>query len=330
VTRYAGDWPAYTYRRPDKTVYAQPNSKTGKRLLARRKLKHTTYQQRAVMDAFRLCAWNWNDYLDDEDREQWCSDAAGGAHYVRNGCLLYLNGFAHFVRSQLPQQYSEPDTIDIPGPNYHTFGGLYLAQASWNESTGQALLQWDNHDNVKNEDGTLLIVHQVNPTPPIWAPHRGGSTFDVHDAPASAAIIETVSPWPTDNDPTLWVTPCYEATPEVDMWFYARWCWGATHAGALALAYTAPFPPTVGNMTGTGDPDPNGEYIADGETNGKPAYIHRDEYWKIWWYPGYTGYFITPHDGFPLGPSWGNFSGNVEGNYWAWSETSGTPVFTLT
>jgi len=243
VTRYAGDWPAYTYRRPDKTVYAQPNSKTGKRLLARRKLKHTTYQQRAVMDAFRLCAWNWNDYLDDEDREQWCSDAAGGAHYVRNGCLLYLNGFAHFVRSQLPQQYSEPDTIDIPGPNYHTFGGLYLAQASWNESTGQALLQWDNHDNVKNEDGTLLIVHQVNPTPPIWAPHRGGSTFDVHDAPASAAIIETVSPWPTDNDPTLWVTPCYEATPEVDMWFYARWCWGATHAGALALAYTARLHP---------------------------------------------------------------------------------------
>ena len=327
---YSGQWPAHTYRRPDKTVYAQPNSTTGQRLLARRQLKHPSQQQRAVMDAFRLCAWNWQDHLSEEDREQWCEDAAGGPMYVRNGCLVFVNGFAHFVRSQLPQQYSEPSTVDIPGPNYHSWSGIYLAQASWNAGTGQANLQWDNPDNIKNEEDTLLIVHQVNPALPLWAPHLGGSQFNVHDAPASARIIASVSPWPTENNPTLWVTPCYEATPDVDMWFYARWCWHATHWGGVQLAVTAPFPPT-GSLTGLLDPDITGTYVEDGEYSGAMSYKHETLNWYICVFPWLPFWHIAEAKDQVGSRGWTKYSGDTAaGTYNPYGTATGTATFTIT
>lgn len=47
------------------------------------------------------------------------------------------------------------------------------------------------------------------------------------------------------------------------------------------------------DMTGDGDPSPNGEYYETGMWLGKPYYRRKDGAYFIWWSPAITDWYIT-------------------------------------
>lgn len=82
------------------------------------------------------------------------------------------------------------------------------------------------------------------------------------------------------------------------------------------------------DVTGDGDPSPNGEYYYAGEYGGEPYYTRADEAYSIWWDTISSKWFITVAPGNGVAGNWSRL-GSIAGIYGPVAPYTGNPVVAI-
>lgn len=269
-------------------AYAEPNRTQGQSVMRRRRVRHPHPTPQETAATFRRAAWLWQTELDQTERDEWIQRAADWNWHCRTSGDKHLPPFALFVRSTMTQLlYDVPQDFHIhliDEPPWCT-----LTTALYNFATEQIQLVFDNPVPTIDYEYSSLTVYQLRPSQTWYFP-----------SPLTTHQLGHVSPWPAAA-PGVWSGELHwPASPDVDLYIYARWHQDYRFAGAKIIV----SPLDHGELTGTLDPDISGRFHEDGIYGGEMSYKHNTLDWWIWHLEFPSFYLITSVKGATTYPEW--------------------------
>lgn len=139
-------------------------------------------RQQTIRAIFQAVAARWNDTLTDAQRAAW--NLYGNSVVMKNalGQDIYLTGFAHYIRSNVPAYQCLGSYVD-DGPTIFTLPGsdpTYAVTAS--EATQQLSVTFDNALDWAGEVGGFMAISMSQPREGsrsfIGGPHRWADSID--------------------------------------------------------------------------------------------------------------------------------------------------------